>query len=209
MTYLVEAIDVLESVKAKPQTIGERKRLAVELAALMLREANQTMTHHEKTVQQQLSRLMHDPIGKAFTTSMTDQCFRSTSNKRIANQMIYLLGQLGVPQYLDWEKKVELSAFKAIGTGVAQFLVPLATKKLRRETQRVILPGESLLLSKHLRERRAEGVRQNINHLGEAILSESEAKKRLHTYLEDLKNPEIDYMSVKISTIFSQINLLA
>ncbi len=209
MTYLDEAIDVLESVKAKPQTIGERKRLAVELAALMLREANQTMTHHEKTVQQQLSRLMHDPIGKAFTTSMTDQCFRSTSNKRIANQMIYLLGQLGVPQYLDWEKKVELSAFKAIGTGVAQFLVPLATKKLRRETQRVILPGESLLLSKHLRERRAEGVRQNINHLGEAILSESEAKKRLHTYLEDLKNPEIDYMSVKISTIFSQINLLA
>jgi RHH-type proline utilization regulon transcriptional repressor/proline dehydrogenase/delta 1-pyrroline-5-carboxylate dehydrogenase len=209
MTYLDEAIEILDSVKAKPQSVAERKRLAIELAALMLREANRTMTSHEKSIQQQLSRLMHDPVGKAFTTAMTDQCFRSTSNKRVADQMIYLLNQLGVPQYLDWQKKTELTAFKTLGPNLAQFLVPLATKKLRKETERVILPGESALLSKHLKERKGEDVRQNINHLGEAILSESEAKKRLHTYLEDLKNPEIDYMSVKISTIFSQINLLA
>lgn len=209
MTYLDEAIEILESVRAKPQSIGERKRLSIELAAAMLSEATRTMTAHEKAIQQQLSRLMHDPVGKAFTTAMTDQCFRSSSNKRIADEMVYLLNQLGVPHYLDGLKKAELTVFKLLGPTLAQFLVPLATKKLRKETERVILPGEPAILSKHLKERRAEGVRQNINHLGEAILSESEAKKRLHIYLEDLKNPEIDYMSVKISTIFSQINLLA
>jgi RHH-type proline utilization regulon transcriptional repressor/proline dehydrogenase/delta 1-pyrroline-5-carboxylate dehydrogenase len=52
-------------------------------------------------------------------------------------------------------------------------------------------------------------VRLNLNHLGEAILGEDEAKKRLDVYLNDLKNPEIDYVSIKISTIFSQINLLS
>lgn len=209
MTFLDEAIDILDSVKGKPQSLTERKRLAVELAALMLHEASRTMTSSEKAIHEQLSRLMQDPIGKAFTTAMTDQCFRSHSHKRVADQMIYLLNQLGVPHYLDFLKRAELYTFKTLGPSLAQFLVPLATQALRKQTEQVILPAEPALLSKHLKERKAEGVRQNLNHLGEAILSEAEAKKRLHTYLEDLKKPDIDYMSVKISTIFSQINLLA
>lgn len=209
MSYLEEATEILESVKAKPQTMNERRRLSIELAALMLQEASRSMTSSEKALQEQLTRLMRDPVGKAFTTSMTDECFRSSNPKRIADQMIYLLNQLGIPHYLDWFKRSELVVFRTAGPALAQFLVPFAMKALRKQTETVILPGEHALLTKHLKERKAQGIRQNINHLGEAILSEAEAKKRLHTYLEDLKNPDIDYMSVKISTIFSQINLLA
>lgn len=209
MSYLDDAIEILEDVKGKPQSIQERKRLAIELAALMLQEASHSMTSSEKAIQEQLTRLMRDPIGKAFTTAMTDECFRSHSDKRVADQMIYLLHQLGVPQYLDWMKRAELFVFRSLGTNISQFLVPLAKKALRKQTETVILPGETAPLTEHLKQRKAEGVRQNINHLGEAILSESEAKRRLHTYLEDLKNPDIDYMSVKISTIFSQINLIS
>jgi len=209
MNYIDEATEILESVKGKPLTLSERKKLTIELADVMLHEATATMTSHEKKNQAQLSRLMHDPVGKAFTTSMTDQCFRSSSNKRVADQMIYLLNQLGIPQYLDWFKKGELFAFKSLGTGMAQFLVPLATQTLRKETEAVILPGEAAALTKHLQTRSDQGIRMNLNHIGEAVLSEAEAKKRLHGYLEDLKNPDIDYMSVKISTIFSQINLLS
>lgn len=209
MSYLDEAIEILDSVKGKSQSLAERKRLAIELAALMLREASRTMTSSEKAVQEQLTRLMRDPIGKAFTTAMTDECFRSSSHRRVADQMIYLLKQFGIPQYLDWFKRVELLAFRTLGANVSQFLVPLAMHALRKQTEAVILPGEAAPLTKHLQERKKEGVRLNINHLGEAILSEAEAKKRLHVYLEDLKNPDIDYMSVKISTIFSQIHLIA
>jgi len=209
MTYLEEASEILDHAKGKPLSMAERKRIAIDLAALMLREATRTMTSQEKKIQEQLSRLMKDPVGKAFTTAMTDQCFRSSSHKRVADQMIYLLNQFGIPQYLDRIKRAELFAFKTLGVSFSQFLVPMATQALRKETSRVILPGESAQLTKHLKERRAQGVRQNLNHLGEAILSEAEAKKRLHSYLEDLQNPEIDYMSVKISTVYSQINLLA
>lgn len=209
MTYLDEAIEILDNVKGKPLALAERKRMAIELAVLMMHEASRSMTASEKTIQEQLMRLMRDSLGKAFTTAMTDECFRSSSNKRAADQMIYLLERLGIPQYLDWVKWSELYLFKALGLSLAQFLVPMARRVLRKETKKVILPGEPALLAKHLKERKAEGVRQNLNHLGEAILSEAEAKKRLHTYLEDLKNSDIDYMSVKISTIFSQINLVA
>lgn len=206
--YLEEAFEILDSVRGKPQNMQERKRLSMDLAALMLREASRTMTGHEKTIQHQLARLMEDPVGKAFTAAMTDECFRTRDHWRVADQMIHLLTQFGVPQYLDFIKRAELYTFRALGPGLAKFLVPIATAALRKETARVILPGESEPLNKHILERKAQGVQLNFNHLGEAILSESEAKNRLHTYLEDLKNPNIDYISVKISTIFSQINLI-
>jgi len=206
---LQAAAEILENVRGKPQSVVERKRLAVQLSALMLSESNQTMTAEEKKIQAQLSRLMQDPIGKAFTMAMTDSAFRSHSHKRVADQLIYLLNQFGVPKYLDWLKRAELFAFKTMPASVAQFLVPMAMHELRSQTARVILPGERAALSKHIKSRKAEGVQLNLNHLGEAILSEEEAKSRLALYLDDLENPDIDYVSIKISTIFSQINLLA
>lgn len=206
---LEEAFEILDSVKGKPQSVEERKRMSIDLAALMIHEASSTMTNEEKAIQAQLTRLMRDPVGKAFTTAMTDQCFRSHNHKRVADQMIHLLQQLGAPQYLDWLKRAQLLAFRSLPTSVAQFLIPLVSRELRSQTERVILPGEAKLLTKHIKERTTEGVKLNLNHLGEAILSEAEAKQRLQIYLDDLTNPDIDYISVKISTIFSQINLIA
>ncbi|MDE3045466.1 MAG: proline dehydrogenase family protein [Verrucomicrobiota bacterium] len=206
---LDEASEIIENVKGKAQSMAERKRLAIELASLMLAESSRIITGSERKVQHQLARLMRDPIGKAFTTALTDECFRSSSNKRVADQIIYLLHQLGVPHYFDWLKRLQLFAFKSLTPTIGQSLIPVVTYELRKQTSRVILPGESALLAKHIQERKAQGVRLNLNHLGEAILSETEAKKRLQVYLDDLKNPDIDYVSIKISTIFSQIHLLA
>lgn len=207
--YLEEASELLEKVRGQPMNLSDRQRQAIELSGLLLREASRCMTREERDLQQQLSRLMKDPFGKAFTTAMTDECFRSTKNIRVADQMIHLLQQFGIPQYLTWFKRLQLYLFRSLGIKISRYLVPLAARSLREQTSRVILPGETNLLTHHLQERKKEGVRLNLNHLGEAILSEKEAKKRLQIYLEDLKSPDIDYISVKISTIFSQINLLA
>ncbi len=49
----------------------------------------------------------------------------------------------------------------------------------------------------------------NVNILGEALLGEGEAENRLKRYLAALQRPEIEVISVKISTIFSQISALA
>ncbi|HEX2583190.1 MAG TPA: proline dehydrogenase family protein [Chlamydiales bacterium] len=206
---LEEASQILESVKGQPQSIAQRKRMSIELAALMIREASRTMNSEEKKVQEQLSRLMRDPQGKAFTTAMTDECFRSPSHRRIADQMIHLLQKFGIPEYLHWMKKLQLFLFKLLPTSIARFLIPFAMYELRKQTARVILPGEPAALAKHIQERRAEGVRLNLNHLGEAILSEEEALARLKIYLDGLENTIIDYVSIKISTIYSQINLLS
>lgn len=208
-SHLQEAIDLLESAKGKILTIGQRQKRAVELAAYMLEEANRIQTRSERKRQAELARMMQDVRGKAFTTAMTDECFRSKRAPRVAHQMVYLLNQFGIPRYLDWTKRLSLMTFQTVGKSLAYLLVPLAKWILRRQTRTVILPGEKKALSKHMRKRRAEGVRLNLNHLGEAILGEDEARHRLQVYLHDLAQDDIEYVSVKISTIYSQINLLA
>ncbi|MFT7586672.1 MAG: RHH-type proline utilization regulon transcriptional repressor/proline dehydrogenase, partial [Cellvibrionaceae bacterium] len=80
--------------------------------------------------------------------------------------------------------------------------------KLRAETSSVIIPAEDGPLRKYLQSRKEMGTRLNLNYLGEAILGEGEAQKRLNRYMELIARPDIEYISVKISAVFSQINLI-
>jgi RHH-type transcriptional regulator, proline utilization regulon repressor / proline dehydrogenase / delta 1-pyrroline-5-carboxylate dehydrogenase len=204
-----KAFAEIASVRGKSQTIKRRRELAIALTALMLEEAQQIQTKHERKHQAQLARMMDDFKGKIFTTSVTDQSFRSKRTSRVADQFCYLINKWGVPRYLAWGPKFGISLFKYLGCWLSQLFVPLTKKAIRNETSSVILPGEILELSRHLKKRSKEGVRVNLNHLGEAILGEEEASRRLKVYLDDLKNPEVEYISVKISTICSQLNLLS
>lgn len=207
--YLKKAHLLLEASKGQRRSIDIRQKDAIDLAANLLIQARKIQTRKEKKIQAELSRMMQDPRGKAFTTSMTDQCFRSHRYARVANQLNYLLNQFGIPFYLSFTKHLQLSAFRLMGEMFSFLFVPLATYMLRRQTSTVILPGEHAALAKHMALRRQQGVRLNLNHLGEAILGEREAKRRLDVYLKDLAKPDVEYISVKISTIFSQIHLIA
>src|SRR5688572_18248335 len=80
---------------------------------------------------------------------------------------------------------------------------------MQQETANVVLPAEHDLLREHLGKRQREGMRMNLNLLGEAVLGEAEAARRLERCLEALQLPEVEVLSVKISTLYSQISGLA
>ena len=201
-TYLLE-------LASRKMTAVERGEATIKLASLILREANKIQTSYEKKEQAKLARMMEDPEGKIFTTSMTDECFRSEDSSRVANQIVYLLDKHGVPKYLPLMDRIQMGCFQALGKPLADQLIPIVKKMIRKQTSRVIIPGEEHLIENHITKRKSEGVTTNLNHLGEAILGEDEAKKRLKSYIDDLKKSSIEYISVKISTIFSQLNSVA
>ncbi len=102
-----------------------------------------------------------------------------------------------------------MKGFQSFGGYAPGVALPLVKGQMQKETANVILPGEREMLTGHLRERKREGVRMNVNFLGEAILSEAEAERRLQQYLQGLQWPEIEVVSIKISTLYSQISPLA
>lgn len=180
----------------------KRIKAAIHLAKCIQNEANTLESKREKEV----ARLVQDPKGKILAVELTDQSFRSSNSKRAWDQMLYLLNKHGMPSFLSPLEKAGVSLFRKMGEFFPFLVVPLAKKIIFQKTAHVIIPEKNL--DRHLQLRHREGIRVNLNHLGEAILGEEEAKERLSLYLEDLKNPDVDTISVKVSTLYSQINLL-
>jgi RHH-type proline utilization regulon transcriptional repressor/proline dehydrogenase/delta 1-pyrroline-5-carboxylate dehydrogenase len=182
---------------------------AVELAEALLHDARARQTSEERAQARKLARMMADPHGKELTIALADQAFRSHRPERVADQLAYLLARYGVPQYMDWWERVALLLGGAMAHYLPSLVVPPIVARLRHETQNVILPGEEEDLRRYIEDRRRAGMRLNLNQLGEAILGEAEAARRLEAYLALLARDDVEYISVKVSSVFSQIDLVA
>ncbi|MGH7398433.1 MAG: proline dehydrogenase family protein, partial [Candidatus Rokuibacteriota bacterium] len=187
----------------------ELARRAVELAEALLREARAGQTAEEVGRAERLARLMEDPRGKVLTIALTDQAFRSRRPARIADQLAYLLQRYGAPRFMAWWERLGLTLGAGLGRYLPSLVVPPIVARLRRETEALILPAEAEELRRYLAERRAAGIRLNLNQLGEAILGEAEAGRRLEAYLALLARDDVEYISVKVSSVSSQIHLTA
>ena len=192
-----------------PHDITKIAKDAVVLAQRWQKRANELLTSEEKSIQEQMKRLLTHSLDKVILTKLIDQSFRSHDPARVANQVNNLLREFGVPDFFSKVDKLLVQMFLGLGRHFPTLSVPKMIDKMRHDSSRAIIPGEPEALHAHLQKRKKQNIRMNINHLGEAVLGEDEAHVRLQTYLEDLKNPEIEYISVKISTIYSQIQALA
>lgn len=184
-------------------------QMAVHIAALLQRRAADLQTPQEYKQQSELDRMIRNPHDKATMIQMTDQSFRSERPQRAVDQMTHILDVQGIPRYFGPVDQALMRGFQSFGGYLPGVAVPLVKEKMRAETANVILPAEDKVLNKHLSARRQAGLRMNLNLLGEALLGEDDAQRRLETYLQALQNPEVESISVKVSTIFSQISSLA
>ncbi len=182
---------------------------ALVIARALQNRAAELQTPEEKKQQMELDRMIQNPSDKSTLMAMTDQAFRSETASRAADQLVHILDVQGVPRFFGPFERTLLHGFQSFGSWLPGVTIPMVKDKMRQETANVIIPAENEVLQEHLRLRREEGVRMNVNFLGEAILGEDEAQRRLKQYLQAFQLPEIEVMSVKISTIYSQINTIA
>lgn len=182
---------------------------AIYLARQLQQRSHDLQTPAERRQQAELDRMIQSPHDKATLMQITDETFRSREAQRSVDQFIHILDVQGVPRFFSPLDRTLLRGFQSFGGYLPGIAMPLVKEKMQHETANVILPAEAELLAKYLTERREEGVRMNVNHLGEALLGERDAQRRLEKYLEVLQRPEIEVISVKISTIYSQIMPIA
>ncbi len=178
---------------------------AVSLAELWQVRANRLLTREEKAHQARMHRLLSHPADKVALAKLFDQSFRTTNPKRVADQIVFLLKSHGIPQFFTFTERRLARLFLWIGRTLPDWTVPRLIERMRQDSSRAIIPGEEERFGAYLERRREEGVRTNVNFLGEAVLGEEEAERRLAQYLEALQSPDIEVVSVKASTIYSQI----
>lgn len=206
---LREAKILLEGVSGKSLTREARIEKTFELAALLTHATEDEKTASEKRQEAWMGRMMADEPGKALITAMTDQILRCRDAKRSADQLHYLIQKWGIPRFFTSSERLKFKVFTWLGPHFPKLFMSIIRKQIHKETSQVILPEDRQKQLAYFAQKYKENVRLNINHIGEAILGEEEALRRLKIYLEDLANPQIEYVSIKISTIFSQINMIA
>ncbi len=182
---------------------------AIVLARELQERATALQTPAERRQQAELDRMLQTPEDKATLVQLTDRAFRAHSPARVAEQFTHILDVQGVPRFFSPLDRALLRGFQTFGGWLPGVAVPLVKEHMQQETANVVLPAEPEVLREHLCARQSEGLRMNVNFLGEALLGEEEARRRLEAYLDALHRPEIESLSVKLSTIYSQISPLA
>ena len=181
---------------------------AIALAEKWQNRATQLVSDFDREFYIKMNKMLDHPEDKALLIELMDQCFRVKSNARVADQIIFLLEKHGMAHFFTTKDKTLLWLFQNFGKFLPDLSVPMFVNQIREDTKTVVIKGEEEPFNKHLVQRKAEGTRVNINLIGEVVLGEEEASERMEKYLKALSNPNIDYISIKISTIYSQINAL-
>ncbi len=182
---------------------------AIEVAAGLLRESQSEESSSERRRRLRLGRLVDDEAGRELTLALTDQVLRIDGRRRAAERFADLVRTHGVPDALGPIDSAMLAVGSRVARAVPGIVMPLAIQRILAEAGGVVLPAEDPAFARHVRRRHEEGVRLNINLLGEAILSDAEAERRTAALLARIARDDVDYLSVKLSAIVANLDAYA
>ena len=177
---------------------------AVENARALIAESLPNLKRYDKASRKRFTRLFKDPKAISVTVSLTDEVMRITSAKdsvRILRKAAKDSTVAGFGLFNTFGLKLIASISRVFPKPVL-FAVHTQVKLLSKG---IILPAESKKLSRQIKKRAKKGIRLNINVLGEAVLGEDEANERFERVMQMMQRPEVDYVSVKLSSVASQI----
>jgi RHH-type proline utilization regulon transcriptional repressor/proline dehydrogenase/delta 1-pyrroline-5-carboxylate dehydrogenase len=146
----------------------------------------------------QLAGVLKDPNGLAFTVGFVDGVVRP-EDLRVAARNLKELAP-NVPAFLPWYMRaaVRLGGFFALL--MPWLVIPIARKVLRSMVGHLIVDATDAKLGAAIAKLRKPGIRLNVNLLGEAVLGEKEAARRLEGTRALLARDDIDYVSIKVSS---------
>ena len=153
-----------------------------------------------------LASLVHDPDGVEFALRFVDRVARPDDDHVAARELARLAGRgATLPGFANVVDRTMLRAGAVLAPRAPRVVVPLARRRLKQLVGHLVVDASDRSLSRHLAAARAQGRRLNLNLLGEAVLGEDEADRRLERTLELIRRPDVDYVSVKASSVASQL----
>lgn len=152
---------------------------------------------------ERLAGLLKDPRGLEFTLGFVDRVIRP-EDPRVAARNLERLSRR-VPQFLPWYLRAAVVAGGGFGLLLPWVVIPAARLVFRYLVRHLVVDATPKRLTRSLAKLRQPGVRLNVNLLGEAVLGEREAERRLAGIAALLARPDVDYVSVKVSAIASQL----
>lgn len=176
------------------------------LAKRLQNGIEQNISDNERAFHHKMQKLLKNPRNKIMLIELLDRAFRTKDASVSFEFIAHTLAKYGIADFFTPFEKFLLFAFLNFGKFAPKFSVPFFVKHLRDDTKSLVL--DSHALKAHSQKRAQENITLNINFIGEEVLGEAESAYRITKYEEALKSDYITYISIKITTIFSQINII-
>lgn len=201
-------IDFIKENSANQHQIEVNVDEVVAFAQEFLENAQSELKSDEIRNNRKYAVMVENANDKLLLSKLLDESSQIRNPKKLAKRIKILFNHFGIPKFFSFFDKLQIKLFLLLSHRIDYLAITSFKRKLRRDTSRVIIDEEISALTKHLVKREEENIGQNVNLLGEVVLGENEANKRFYHYLEVLKNPLINYISVKLSGIYAHINPL-
>jgi RHH-type proline utilization regulon transcriptional repressor/proline dehydrogenase/delta 1-pyrroline-5-carboxylate dehydrogenase len=181
---------------------------ASRLAGIILTESIDKLSWRDRARNLKIERLLQNPKNLEFVLRLTDEVLRIGDPRRGARRFRDL-----VNDQRGWKNLgLRDSLLAHMGASTSKFLPGLVMRvvgwRVRSELSGFVVSADGVALARHIRRQKQRGYRTNINLLGESVLGNDEAQSRLDALMEILRRPDVDYVSVKVSSICAQINRL-
>ncbi len=179
---------------------------AVARVVRWLEAARSSASRRDRTTTRRLAGVVSDRPGTAFAMRFVDRVIRPEDPATSARQLASLVGEAELPSFLSSFDRLLVRAGAWLGPRLPGLVMPIARRRMRALVGHLVVDSEPERLAAHLRTRSAEGFSLNVNMLGEAVLGDAEARRRHREVLDTLAQPDVDYVSVKVSSVVSQLN---
>ena len=152
-----------------------------------------------------LAAVLKDPNGLPFTQGFVDRVIR-TEDPRAAAKALAEIAEL-TPKSLPLAERMQIKAGAAMAEKLPHVVIPVAKARLRQMVGHMVIDARPEPFGKAVKAMHEAGHRLNINLLGEAVLGEQEADRHLQDTRRLLARNDVDYVSIKVSSVASQISM--
>ncbi|MFD1825218.1 bifunctional proline dehydrogenase/L-glutamate gamma-semialdehyde dehydrogenase [Mumia zhuanghuii] len=146
---------------------------------------------------QQLADVLKDPAGLPFAVGFVDGVIRP-EDARVAARA-FAEHAHDVPSFLPWHLRAAIRVGAVAARVAPGLVIPMVRRVLRGMVGHLVVDASDRRLGQAIARIRSRGVRLNLNLLGEAVLGEREASRRLDGTERLLSRPDVDYVSIKVS----------
>ncbi len=183
--------------------------VVVARAADLLCASRRDTRRTERRREARLAEVVADAGLRDLTFALTDEVLRLDDDRRAAVRFAAVVRDLGGTAGLGVVDRVSLRVGALLAPRLPALVMPLVRRRILAELDGVVLPAEDPAFARHVEGRSREGFRLNVNVLGEAILSDAEAEARMAQLRERIARPDVDYVSLKISAVCANLDVLA
>ncbi len=195
------------SAAPPPDALLDDAPLDERAVALVRRWVSTAGRRRTDPAARRLATLLKDPAGLDFTIGFVDRVVRPEDVDVAARNLRDLSRSL--PAFLPWTQRFLLRLGAVVSVVLPGLVVRTARSTLRRMVGHLVVDARPEKLGRTIATLRRRDDRLNLNLLGEAVLGEAEAVRRRDRTLELLRRDDVDYVSVKVSAVASQLSMWA